>query len=82
MKQFTLRYGEVTFQIEADLVGKGGQMEIVGETKKSAGKKLWAALNGVGSLLLALACHGVDLESPSIVKAFTTAMDGVTNEYS
>ena len=40
-----------------------------------------AAINGVESLILSLACEGIDVSTPEFVSAINTTLDKIANFY-
>lgn len=65
--------------------GKSGRLTSncgVKSKRLTRGDKLFnAAIDGVESLILALACAGVNIEAPEIVEAVGTALEAVGNNY-
>ena len=75
--------GSVTSKLHEPYVasiGDGKESDIENENRQRA--KHNAAVDGMESLILALACTGqYDLESPSFIKAIETAVQAIGNNY-
>lgn len=57
-----------------------GKCGTIDSTRHENGR-LGAAIDGVESLLLALACEGVDVGSEQVRRAYQTVEDTITNQY-
>ena len=67
------------YNIEIRLNGTGGS--IVSSLGGGANHQYSAAINGMESLLLALACSGVDVTTPKVKEAIETTVDAISNQY-
>jgi hypothetical protein len=85
MKQYRIILNGGTAEINVSVEDGGGEIVSTGLKELSIIEEednLYnAAVDGVESLVLALACAGVDIERPQIKTAVQTAVDAIGDNY-
>lgn len=83
MKTINLKFGD--YEIEIQVEGMTGRVfSNLRDTDSDAvgvDDPFNAAVDGMESLLLAMACQGVDLETDAMSESIQTAIDSISNEY-
>ena len=77
-------YGITLTLVRENDVEKPGSGSIVSDlhtTETTANRQYNAAIDGLESLILAHACAGVEVESPSYVEGVETAVEAITNRF-
>lgn len=74
---------EITISVGDELIeiNTNGLIAVSPGLKKPDDREYTAALNGIQSLLLALACEGVNVATRNFAKGVQTAIETITNEY-